>query len=113
MIDEKEYAKVIAKNLRQIMYERQKTQADVARDLHISKATISSWMNGTRTPKMANIDMLCRYFNCTRSDLMEIDKSTKPAQISEEQAELIKRAMTADPRDVSLLLDFMKRLEDV
>ena len=62
MINEKEYAKVIAVNLRNIMYERHLTQADLARDLNINKATISSWMNATRTPKMANIDLLCDYF---------------------------------------------------
>lgn len=47
-MDNKEYAMIIAKNLRRIMYDHGKTQADVARDLHISKATLSSWMNGTR-----------------------------------------------------------------
>ena len=67
MINEKEYAKVIAVNLRNIMYERHLTQADLARDLNINKATISSWMNATRTPKMANIDLLCDYFDVKRS----------------------------------------------
>jgi hypothetical protein len=37
MINEKEYAKVIAVNLRNIMYERHLTQADLARDLNIWK----------------------------------------------------------------------------
>ena len=53
MINEKEYAKVIAVNLRNIMYERHLTQADLARDLNINKATISSWMNATKTPNTA------------------------------------------------------------
>ena len=53
MINEKEYAKVIAVNLRNIMYERHLTQADLARDLNINKATISSWMNATRTVEPA------------------------------------------------------------
>ena len=70
-MSEQEYAKIISKNLRRIMYEHNKTQADVAKDLKISKATLSSWMNGTRIPRMPNIDMLCHYFNVTRADLME------------------------------------------
>ena len=70
-MDNKEYAMIIAKNLRRIMYDHGKTQADVARDLHISKATLSSWMNGTRIPRMNNIDMLCHYFNVKRADIME------------------------------------------
>lgn len=70
-MDNKEYARIVAKNLRRIMYENGKTQAEVARDLNISKATLSSWMNGTRVPRMNNIDMLCHYFNVTRAEIME------------------------------------------
>ena len=70
-MDNTEYGRLIAKNLRRIFYEAGKTQADVAKDLKISKATLSSWMNGTRIPRIANIDMLCHYFNVNRSDIME------------------------------------------
>ncbi len=71
MINEKEYAKIVSKNLRRIMYESQKTSADLSRDLNISKATISSWVNGTRVPRMKKMDMLCDYFHIKRTDLME------------------------------------------
>ena len=70
-MDNKEYAKIIANNLRRIMYENDKSQAEVARALNISKATLSSWMNGTRIPRMQNIDMLCHYFNVSRAEIME------------------------------------------
>lgn len=70
-MSEREYAKIIAKNLRNIMFDAGKSQADVSRDLRISKATISSWMNGTRIPRMDKIDLLCHYFNVTRHQLME------------------------------------------
>lgn len=66
-----EYGKIIAKNLKAIMYEHKKTQADVAKDLGINKATVSSWMNGTRIPRMPKIDLLCHYFNVSRADIME------------------------------------------
>ena len=71
IVNEKEYALIVAKNLKRIMYESGKTQADVARDLHINKSTLSCWMNGVRTPRMKSIDMLCHYFNVLRSDIME------------------------------------------
>ena len=71
---EQEYSKIIAKNLKRIMYEHNKSQADVCRELDLNKATLSSWMNGTRAPRMSKIDMLCRYFGCTRSDIMEPEK---------------------------------------
>lgn len=79
-MSEQEYAKIIAKNLRRIMYDSGKTQRDVARDLRISKATVSAWMNGTRTPKIKNIDMLCHYFNVSRAEIMEEPSVQKTGQ---------------------------------
>ena len=113
MISEQEYRKVIARNLRNIMFERQKTQADVARDLGINKATLSSWMNGTRTPKMEKIDMLCKYFNVPRSAIMEPDghRKTPVTHITEEQAQLIQLTMQASADNVHIVLELLKKLE--
>lgn len=74
-----EYGKIISKNLKRIFYEAHKTQADVARDLNLNQATVSTWMNGTRIPRMDKIDLLCHYFNCSRADIME-DHDTEAEQ---------------------------------
>lgn len=73
IMDSKEYAKITAKNLKRILYEHDKTQADVCRDLGINKGTMSSWLTGNRSPRMHHIDMLCDYFHVTRADIMEPD----------------------------------------
>ena len=70
----KEYAKIISKNLRRIASDANKSQAEISRDLHISKATLSSWMNGARVPRIDKIDMLAAYLNVTRTDIMEEKK---------------------------------------
>lgn len=88
-MNEAAYAKVIASNLRRIMYDHQKTQADLARDLHISKATISSWMNGTRIPRMSKIDLLCHYFNVNRADIMEGPPSEGSNVLTPEETTLL------------------------
>ena len=66
-----EYGKIISKNLKRIAYDNQKSQSDIARELGLKQATVSSWMNGTRIPRMNKIDLLCHYFNCRRTDIME------------------------------------------
>ena len=66
-----ENGKIIAKNLKRLAYDHQKTQADISKDLHISKTTLSSWMSGYRTPRMSNVDRLAKYFNCLRADIVE------------------------------------------
>lgn len=75
-MSENEYAKIISKNLKNVMFNAGKTQADVSRDLKINKATVSSWMNGTRIPRMDKIDLLCHYFNISRQELMEPNLGT-------------------------------------
>lgn len=111
MMNEKEYSKVVAQNLRNIIFERGTTQAQVAKDLGINKGTLSSWMNATRTPKMANIDMLCKYFDVPRSAIMEPSTHRKTRHISEDQAQLIQLAMNADSDNVHLVLEVLRRME--
>lgn len=64
-------ARIIAINLKRLAYEHGKTQADISRDLNISKQTLSTWMNGQRIPRMSKVDLLCHYFNCNRSDILD------------------------------------------
>ena len=66
-----EYGKIFSKNLKRIAYDRGKTQADIARDLKFKQATVSSWMVGTRVPRMDKVDALCRYFRCSRTELLD------------------------------------------
>lgn len=78
-MDTSKYNAIVSKNLKRIAYQHEKTQTDIARDLGISKATVSSWMNGTRLPRMDKVDLLCQYFGVAREDIMEespVRKST-------------------------------------
>lgn len=70
-MEEQDYGKIISKNLKRLAYEKGKTQADMSRELNISKTTLSGWMSGYRVPRMSKIDMLCRYFGVTRRELTE------------------------------------------
>jgi transcriptional regulator with XRE-family HTH domain len=97
-MSDQEYARIVSKNLRRIAYEAEKTQADISKDLKISKATISSWMNGTRVPRMDKIDLLCHYFNVKRSDIME-EKEEK-----EDQGESEQYYLNDDVRDLAQFL---------
>lgn len=67
----------IAKNLRRIMVDKGLSQADLARALDINKATLSCWMNGTRIPRMHNIDALADILMVSREDIVGRD-TAKP-----------------------------------
>ena len=75
-----EYRKVLARNIKRIAYDNHKTQADIVRDLNLKQATVSSWMNGTRMPKMEHIDLLCHYFNVSRTQIMGETVATSEEQ---------------------------------
>lgn len=121
-----EYGKIISKNLKEIAYKNGKTQADIARDLKLNKATVSSWMNGTRIPRMDSVDLLAHYFNCKRSDIME-EHDDQPAgyyldpeaaQVAQELFEnpdlklLFNAARTSRPEDIRMAADILRRLKE-
>lgn len=104
-----EYGKIISKNLKRIAYENQKTQADIARDLGLKQATVSSWMNGTRIPRMSKIDLLCHYFNCTRVDIME-EHPQNIYYITDEAADIAREMYAdADMRSLFIMKKNMKK----
>lgn len=113
MIDEKTYNKIVASNLRRLMYERGVTQTDMARALGFTKQSVSHWMNGEHLPRMNKMDKICEYLGCKRSDLMEVDKARKTEPMTTEQAQLIQLTMQADTENVHLVLEMLKRLEGI
>lgn len=122
-----EYGKIIGKNLRRIASDCGKTQAEIARDLHLNKATVSSWMNGTRVPRMDKVDLLAHYFNCKRTDIMEDGDGniqhqeyyTDPetAAVAQELFDdpdlrvLFDAARDSKPEDLRMAADLLRRLK--
>lgn len=100
-MDNAEYAKLIARNLKYYMALNGKTQADLSRDLGISKTSISSWMNGHRIPKVSTIDLFCSYFKIRRSDLMEEkphgDTLSITLEVRRDEVDLIEKWRNASP----------------
>lgn len=128
-MSEKEYAKLIAKNLKRIAYENNKTQADISKDLHISKQTVSSWFRGERIPRMDKIDLLCHYFNCKRADIMEEysekTKSSEKYYLTSETERVAQRyydrpeyrvlfdaAQNVRPENIMLAAEMLRRMKE-
>lgn len=88
-MSETEFVKIFVKNLNKYLDLSGKTQAELSRDLNLSKTTVSSWFNGKRIPRMDKMDLLCTYFGCKRSDLME-DKSEHPELTSKDTKQIEK-----------------------
>jgi len=114
LIEPKEYARIVANNLRRLAYEKGVEQKDIAEAIGVSRTIVSQWMNANRTPRMDKVDALCRYFGCTRMDIMEpYGKRRETKEITDDQAELIRLTMTASPENVALVLSLLRKLEGI
>lgn len=70
-MSDEEYRKVFVKKLNYYMNLNNKKQIDLMNDLNLSSATVSSWCNGKKLPRMGKIQMLADYFGIEKSDLLE------------------------------------------
>lgn len=110
IINEKDYAKVIARNLRRLAAENGKTQNEIADALHVSKSSVSLWFNGKSTPRMEKIDALCKLFNVRRSDIMEPKEDTIQATLTAEDVGLIS-AYHAATEDQKRIIAYVLKLD--
>lgn len=67
---ENRFNDVFARNLKKYMDEYGLTQTDVAKRLGVTISSVSYWLNGTKTPRMDKVDLLCNMFHCDREDLI-------------------------------------------
>ena len=115
-MSEDSYQKIFSKNLNYYKALNNKSQTDLVNDLGFNKSAVSTWCNGTRLPRMDKVEMLAKYFNINRSDLIEekepeagyyYNKETaKAAQEIFENKELrmlFDAARGADPEDLKAL----------
>ena len=62
-------AELFGENLRNQLYAKGKTQADISRNLNVTEASVSRWVNGQSVPRANMIDRLCKYLGCSVEDL--------------------------------------------
>lgn len=65
------YKKIFSDNLKYYMALHEKSQIDIVNDLHYDKSAVSTWVNGSRLPRMDKVDALAKYFGIKRSNLIE------------------------------------------
>lgn len=62
---------ILAKNLNELLEKKRKTQADVIRETGFPEATVRSWFNAEKYPRLDKIQALADYFNVSRSQITE------------------------------------------
>ena len=92
---------------------------DLAKELDVSKQTLSAWKCGTRSPKRPTIETIARYFNVPVDWLMGFDvpnnkdtyENEKPTPEDELDEELVNLLSDLTPDEVVRVFDFVSGLK--
>ena len=111
-----ENKKVMAKNILRYMNERNVTATDICKTLGFKQNTFSDWVNAKTYPRIDKIELMARYFQISKADLVEEPEDTPQAQeirnsyltntfkLSEDEKQLIEayRMLNKDLRESTL-----------
>ena len=108
------FKKIFSENLKYYMRKKGVAQIDIVIDLNFDKSAVSTWVNGTRLPRMDKVDALAKYFGVKRSDLIE-EHSPEPAAIvlSDVEKRIIEAYRLADPVTQANILKLLDVKGDV
>ena len=118
-MSEETYQKIFSKNLNYYMELNGKNQTDLINDLGFNKSAVSTWCNGTRLPRMDKVEILARYFNINRSDLIEEKEPETGYYLNEETVATAQKIFEEDKilfdvyrsSDKERLVEYAKRLK--
>lgn len=100
-------AELFGENLRNQLILKNKSQADIARHLKVTEASVSRWVNGLSVPRASMIDRLCLYLHCSIEDLTT--DHSKPVEYAPE--DVLAEQMRENPRLMRLMM-YAMRLTD-
>ena len=83
---------------------------DIAKNLQVSKQTISAWRSGVRSPKKPTVEAIARFFDVNIEWLMGLDVERK-TYFSRAQDYDRLEAMHLNPR-LGLLFDRTRKMDD-
>ena len=78
---------MIAEKLKQARENKGYSQEDVAKELKISRQTISKWENGHAYPDLYNFKLLCKLYDLSADSLLKNDDKFKDFFIQDEESE--------------------------
>mgnify|MGYP003304684355 CR=1 FL=1 len=102
---------IFAENLQKYMDENNVSRKDLSEALKISYYTVTSWVNGSKYPRMDKVEMIANYFGIQKSDLIEEkDPANTDDGLTESQRKLIEFAKTLDEVQAGKVLQLMQSI---
>ena len=102
----------IGNKIRILRLQNNLTQQELSKIIGVSDKAISTWENGTKTPRMGAIEKLSSYFGVSKSFLIE-DSSSEQSVLSliltPQESELIRKYRSLDLRGKKAVDDTINR----
>lgn len=98
---------IFSTNLRNMLYARNRTQAELAKAMNVTETSVSFWVNGSVVPRHKTVDRICQYLKCSREDLMQ--DHTQEVELAPE--DVIAEELRDNPKLFKLML-YASRLSD-
>lgn len=76
--------RIFAKNLRNILFEKNKKPIDIVNDLHIPSSTVYNWINGAKYPRSQKQQELADYLGVSVTDFLSENNNTSSPDTTEQ-----------------------------
>lgn len=105
---------VFSHNLKFQMEMHNKSRQDISEALGISYFTITSWVNGSKYPRMDKVEKLAEYFGVQKSDLIEEQKEQPTGYdgLSEKKKSFINKVMQMSDVELDRLDKILSLVEN-
>ena len=105
------YMEIFSKNLRRLLEERGKTQAELARYVGVSKGSVTRWVKGMTDPRTDKVDKMCEFLGCSRADLMnEVQKTGQESWYYDDEAAAAAQFLYENP-EYKVLFDASRKIK--
>lgn len=91
---------MISEKIKEYRKLRGLSQVEIAKRLHVSQNTVSSWETGRTEPNMGVIERLSQIFECRKSDLIGEGGYKENLTVSELRLITSFRLLSAEQRDI-------------
>lgn len=80
-MNEDNTSKIIAKNLKRLMNDRELSNVELSEIIGVSESTVGKWLLEKSIPRMGAIEKLANYFHINKSDLLEDRSNAKEIKL--------------------------------
>lgn len=107
---DEELRKIFMENLNKYMELSDRTQADLARRLHVSTATTAKWCTGQTMPRIDKIQAIANWLGIEKSDLLERHSGSDESYYINRDARDLAEFLHKNP-DYKVLFDATRKVK--